>query len=351
MAHKSTPASDSRRVPTIEDVARLAGVSTATVSRSLNATGRVREATRKAVESAVRELGYTPNFGGQALALNRTNTVGAIIPTMENAIFARAIQALQETLAAQKVTLLVATSQYLPEREEEQIRALLARGVDGVVLIGNRRASSAYALLNARGVPFVLLWSAPDSSPFVTIGFDNSAAAIDVTTRILKKGHRRIGMISGLTAHNDRADDRVRGVSKALTDNGLELAPQDLVECRYSLAEGEAAAMQLLQRQPRPTAIICGNDVLAAGALRAARALGLVVPGDLSVVGFDDIELATAVFPPLATVRVPHRRMGVAAGEYLLRWIVDGKRPPSLTLPTEFIERASLGNLCDEAAD
>ncbi|MDB6177411.1 LacI family DNA-binding transcriptional regulator [Paracoccus sp. Z330] len=343
MADKRTPSADPRRAPNIEDVARLAGVSTATVSRSLNSSGRVREATRKIVETAARELGYTPNFGGQALASNRTNTVGAIIPTMENAIFARAIQALQETLAEHKVTLLVATSQYRPDREEAQIRTLLARGVDGVVLIGNRRAPSAYALLNARGIPFVLLWSAPANSPFVTIGFDNFGAAHDLTTRILEKGHRRIGMISGLTADNDRAFDRVQGVSQALADHGLSLSPHDLVECRYSLKAGENAAMQLLGATQRPTAIICGNDVLAAGALRAARASGLTVPDDMSVIGFDDIELATAVFPPLATVRVPHRRMGVAAGEHLLRWMVQGERPPSLTLPTEFVERASLG--------
>lgn len=335
------------RPPTLEDVARLSGVSTATVSRTLNSPERVREVTRLAVQKAVDQLGYTPNFGGQVLASNRTNTVGAVIPTMENAIFARAIQALQETLSLQKVTLLVATSQYCPEIEEEQIRTLIARGVDGLVLIGNKRPASAYALLNARGVPFVLLWSSPDNAPYVTIGFDNALAASDVARRIIDKGHRRIGMISGLTQNNDRAMSRVDGVRATLAQEGLSLGADRLVECRYSLAEGERAALKLLSGPDRPTAIICGNDVLAAGALRAARALDIDVPAQLSITGFDDIELATAVYPALCTVRVPHRRMGVAAGECLMRWIIDGNRPASTKLPTEFIDRPSLGPLME----
>lgn len=342
MPEVAKPASKARRTPTIEDVAHLAGVSTATVSRSLNAPDRVREATRQAVETAVRTLGYTPNFGGQALASNRTNTIGAIIPTMENAIFARAIQALQETLASRNITLLVATSQYLPDIEEGQIRTLLARGVDGVVLIGIDRPASAYRLFEARNVPFVILWSAPALSSHVTIGFDNAAAAAEVARHVLDRGHRRIAMISGLTPENDRARSRVIGVTEALERAGAPMLRAHLVECRYSLNNGEAAAMRLLTAPDRPTAIICGNDVLAAGALRAARNLGIEVPRQLSITGFDDIELATAVFPPLATVRVPHRRMGAAAGECLMRWIVEGTPPESITLPTEFLDRASL---------
>lgn len=333
-----------RRNPTIDDVARLAGVSTATVSRSLNSPARVREPTRLAVEQAVSQLGYTPNFGGQALASNRTNTIGAIIPTMENAIFARALQALQETLATRNVTLLVATSQYSPTHEEAQIRTLLARGVDGLVLIGSDRLPGAYQLLAARGVPFVVLWSAPADAQHLTIGFDNVAAATDVARHVIRRGHRDIAMISGITLGNDRARDRVRGVSDALTEAGLTLPPCKLVESAYTVKDAELAASHLLQSPRIPTAVICGNDVLAAGCLRAARQLGIDVPTDLSVTGFDDIDLATAVFPALATVRVPHRRMGAGAGEALLGWLETGIRPASVVLPTEFIQRLSLGD-------
>lgn len=338
------PVSRARRLPTIEDVARLAGVSTATVSRSLNSPDRVRAKTRQAVERAVLELGYTPNFAGQVLASNRTNTIGAIIPTMENAIFARAIQALQETLSPRRVTLLIATSQYSPRQEEEQIRALLARGVDGAVLIGSCRSDNVYKLLTDRGLPFVILWSAPQETKHFTVGFDNVAAAADVANRVMDKGHSRIAMISGLTADNDRAQARVRGVVSALKARGLTMPPQYLVECRYSLDRGEWAASQLLAGDNPPTAIICGNDVLAAGAMRAARKSGICIPDALSITGFDDIELSRAVSPPLATVRVPHRRMGIHAAERLMQWIETGIRPDSLELPTQFVERPSLAS-------
>lgn len=297
-----------------------------------------------AVDKAVAQLGYTPDFGGQALASRRTNTIGAIIPTMENAIFALAIQALQESLYQKNVTLLVATSQYSPDRELDQIRTLLARGVDGLVLIGHERPQSAYDLLESREVPFVILWSAPKDVPYLTIGFDNAAAAAEVAGRVLQKGHRRVAMISGLTDGNDRARGRVQGVLEALDRAGQPMPPSCLVECSYSVSNGEAAATQLLSQPGRPTAIICGNDVLAAGALRAARTLGIEVPEELSVTGFDDIELATAVSPALATVRVPHRRMGAAAGECLMRWIDEGTRPGSIALPADFVERQSLGD-------
>ena len=145
--------------PTLEDVARLSGVSTATVSRCLNLPNRVSEAARTRVLSAVAELGYSPNFGARALAAKRTNTIGAIIPTMENAIFARALQAFQEELRQNGVTMLVASSSYKPELEAEQIRTLVARGADGLLLIGHQRDPSLYEFLEKQGVPVLVAWS------------------------------------------------------------------------------------------------------------------------------------------------------------------------------------------------
>lgn len=334
---------DFRHIPTIEDVARLAGVSTATVSRSLNFPERVRAETRQVVENAVDTLGYTPNFGGQALASRRTNTIGAIIPTMGNAIFAKALQSLQESLALRNVTLLVATSQYSLRQEQEQLRTMLARGVDGIALIGSERPADSYKLLISRRVPFALMWSAPDSAPHLTIGFHNAQAASEIARRVIALGHRRIAVITGLIEGNDRALARLQGVQSILAREDIPLPDHNLIQCRYTLEEGEAAAKKILTGPQRPTAIICGNDVLAAGAMRGAREMGLSIPGDLSVTGFDDIDLATAVTPQLATVRVPHRRMGAAAGELLLKWIETGHRPESITFPACFLQRESLG--------
>ena len=330
------------RMPTIDDVSRRAGVSTATVSRCLNSPEQVRPETREKVEAAVAELGYTPHFGGRALAANRTNTIGVVIPTMASAIFALGLQSLQEELSANNVTLLVATSHYDPEFELKQIRTLLGRGVDGLALIGKARPDDAYRLLQDRQVPFVLLWSQRDDCPHACVGFDNHAAARQMAERVLEFGHSRVAMLAGVTAWNDRATGRIEGVRDALSAKGLSLEPPFLVETPYTVDASAEAAERLLALSPRPTAIICGNDAQAAGALRAARAADLRVPDDVSIVGFDDIELASAVDPPLTTVHVPHRRMGRAAAQRLLAMMSSGEPGESITFETTIVERCSL---------
>lgn len=329
--------------PTLEDVARRAGVSTATVSRCLNNSGAVRQETRERIERTVAELGYTPHFVARALASNRTGTIGVVIPTMENAIFAHGLQAMEETLSEQDVTLLVATSGYSPEREIEKIRALVARGVDGLALIGFERSPEIYEFLAARSVRFVLLWSYRADSAYPCIGFDNRRAAADMAAQVIAQGHREIAMIAGLTTGNDRATARVAGVRDAMAELGLDLAPERLIECRYSLAEGEAATSRLLSAATPPTAIICGNDVLAVGALRGARLAGLNVPEELSIVGFDDIELASAVDPSVTTVHAPHRRMGRAAARFLLSPPDAEEDAGKHCFETEIVMRNSLG--------
>lgn len=332
-------------LPTLDDVARLAGVSTATVSRCLNQSALVREGTRRRVTEAVNELGYTPHFGGRALASNRSNTIGAIIPTMENAIFARGLQALQETLSESGVTLLVASSGYDPDRELAQVRALLGRGIDGIMLIGEARPEATYEVLRARGVPYVLAWNYRSDSPHTCVGFDNRASMRALTERVIACGHRDIAMIAGVTQWNDRAIDRVAGVRDAMQAAGLKLPPDRVIEADYFADAGGTALTALVSRQPRPTAIICGNDVLAVGALRQARLEGLLPPRGLSIVGFDDIELASLVEPPLTTVHVPHRRMGQTVARMLLAMRDDGVVGKSVEFRTEIVERGSLAAL------
>lgn len=331
--------------PTLDDVAHLAGVSTATVSRCLNFPDRVREPTKIRVDAAIAELGYTPHFGGMALASNRTNTIGAIIPTMENAIFARGLQFLQEELTQFGITLLVATSLYDPEQEAKQIKALLGRGVDGLVLIGHERPESSYQLLMERRIPFVLMWASTVNSPYCHVGFDNHRAAYDMATHVIQRGHRQIAMIGGTTKGNDRARERIKGVSDAMKQHGLSLKPPFLIETGYTIQEGMKAAQEFLALDAPPTAIICGNDVQAAGALKAAHKAGLKVPSDLSVVGFDDIDLAEAVEPGLTTVHVPHRRMGREAARLITQMAREQVQGKSIRIATYIVERSSLAPL------
>ena len=332
----------SSKTSTLQDVARRAGVSTATVSRTLNNPSLVKPGTRERIERAVTELGYTPHFGGRALASNRTNTVGAVIPTMENAIFARGLQALQDRLSEANVTLLVATSHYDQDREQAQIRALLARGVDALVLIGEAREQSTYDLIKARGVPFVILWTYQPNGPASYIGFDNFAASRLITEHVLAKGHRKIAMIAGITAGNDRAAIRAQGVRATLAEKGIDLREPFFAEADYDIRAGADVAEAMLARENRPTAIICGNDVLAVGAIGGIRSAGLRVPDDVSVVGFDDIDLALVVEPALTTIRVPHRRMGRAAAEYILANMAGEETDESILIDVDLIERGSL---------
>ena len=329
-------------LPTLIDVATRARVSTATVSRCLNSPGQVQERTRDRVMTAVQELGYSPNFGARALAARRTNTIGAIIPTMENAIFARAIQAFQEELHASGVTLLVSSSSYRAEIEEEQIRTLVARGADALLLIGHDRSPAIYQFLENRGIPVLISWAYDPEVARLSIGFDNRRAMAGLATEVLRQGHRQIGIISADCVGNDRARARVNGVHDAMRAQGLDPATAHLIETHYSIENGARAMRRLMDLTPRPTAVICGNDVLAVGAVQMARELGLAVPGDVSITGFDDIELARVVDPPLTTVHVPHRDMGRQAARLLVDMVAGHPASESVLLETNLCLRGTL---------
>ncbi len=307
--HKTSLIKEGAVAPTLEDVSRLAGVSTATISRCLNAPQKVSEKTREKVLKAVDALGYAPNFGAQALAAKRTNTFGAIIPTMENAIFARALQAFQKELEAQGITLLVGCSDYKPDMEEKQIRALVSRGADALLLIGHNRSNSVYDFLSARDIPYINAWVHDTEFEHPSIGFDNKMAMKQLTQEVLRLGHRNIGYITAERAHNDRALKRYEGVLEALNEGGLDPECLKTVELSYSIENG-AKGFETLMQDETPSAVLCGNDVLAAGAIMQAHKMGLRVPEDISIVGFDDIDIAEIVSPALTTVHVPHREMG-----------------------------------------
>lgn len=306
-------------LPTIDDVARRAGVSTATVSRCLNSPERVADATRDIVLTAVSELGYSPNFGAKALASKRTNTYGAIIPTMANAIFARGLQAFQEELTEQGANLLVASSYYDAQIEEQQIRAMVARGADGLLLIGTARSDSIYQFLLQQEIPLVLAWSYAEDINYPMVGFNNKLASAQITQLAIDLGHRRLAYISAPRADNDRARDRVEGTKACMRTCGLNPDDMPIIETPYSIAEAGDAFETLMRADVRPTVVLCGNDVLAVGALCRARDMGLKVPDDISLTGFDDIELASVVDPGMTTVHVPHRQMGRNAANFLLK--------------------------------
>ncbi|MEJ6392969.1 LacI family DNA-binding transcriptional regulator [Gymnodinialimonas sp. 2305UL16-5] len=334
---------DNRTAPTLQDVADLANVSTATVSRCLNFPDQVTDKTRSRVMSAVDRLGYTPNFGARAMAAQRTRTIGAIIPTMDNAVFARGIQAFQEELDADGYTLLIASSSYRQDLEERQIKSLIARGADALLLIGYERDPAIYRFIESRNIPTLVTWAFDRTQAQASIGFDNRLAMRSLAREVMRLGHRRIALITIDGSTNDRVARRMQGVHEALREVGLHEKSLVVHQTRYGIETGAEGFAQVMQANPRPTVVICVNDVLAVGAVRKAREMGLSIPDDVSIVGFDDIELAQVTHPELTTVHVPHREMGRRAARALIDNLEHGVPITAQELSVDLRIRQSLG--------
>ncbi|MFT4700663.1 MAG: LacI family transcriptional regulator [Yoonia sp.] len=332
-----------RPTPTLLDVAEMAGVSTATVSRCLNFPDQLAANTRTKVKLAVKTLGYSPNFGARAMAARRTNTIGAIIPTMENAVFARGLQAFQEELRQHGFTMLVASTSYRPDLEAEQIRSLVARGADALLLIGHERDPEIYNFLETQGVPALVTWAFDSGSARPSVGFNNKAANYAMAAEVIAFGHRELALISAETSTNDRAHARHLGIQSAMTDAGMMPETLRFIETPYGIENGAKAFEKIMQDPIRPTAVFCGNDVLGVGALQRARQMGIRVPEDVSIVGFDDIELAQITYPALTTVHVPHREMGRRAALALVGLIQDSTAIETVELHATLVFRDTLG--------
>jgi len=330
-------------LPTIDDVASAARVSTATVSRVLNKPDTVREALRQRVTEAVVRLGYVPHAGARALMLHRSGTVGAVFPTVDNAIFAKAIEALQRRLTDAGLQLLIATSGYDVDTEARQAMNLVTRGADALALCGVGQSPQLLQFLRQRELPTVHVMTYPAPADTVCVGFDNAKAIGQAVRYLLDLGHRRVAMLAGITRDNDRAAARVAGVRRALEQAGLRLAKGHLVERRYGLAEARDGFRAVMAAAPAPTALLCGNDVLAFGALLEAQKMGIAVPKTLSIVGFDDLEMARHLQPALTTVHVPTEKMWNAAADRLIAALARLPVPTATEVEVELLVRESTG--------
>ena len=331
----------STKTAKLADVARLSRVSTATVSRALTLPHKVKPATAARITQAVETLGYVAHGAARALASHRTRTIGAVIPTLDNAIFAKSVQALQRTLEEAGYMLLVASHEFDAAVEVRVTRTLIERGVDALMLLGTTHHRGLMEMLDAHQVPFVLTWALDASGRLPCVGFDNRAAGVRIARHLLELGHREIAMISGITAGNERAGERQQGVHAALAERGLALPPQRVVEKPYALSAGREGMREILAGGPAPTAVICGNDVLAIGALAECHERGIAVPARISITGFDDMDIAAVVTPPLTTVRFPAADLGALAAQHLLARLAGRDVEMRMELPMELVVRGS----------
>ncbi|MEO8080142.1 MAG: LacI family DNA-binding transcriptional regulator [Caldimonas sp.] len=303
-----------------KDVARLAGVSTATVSRVINSPAQVDAHTQQLVRDAVTKLRYVPHGAARALRSARSHMVGAVVPSFDYALYARTTSALQAVLDPKGYSLVLAEHHYDLKTEVRTTEQLVRRGVDAFVFVGLDHDPALFTLLESYGRPYVLTWGVDPMRRHPSIGFDNRAATFAMTRHLVDLGHRRFGLLSAPTTGNDRATERGAGMRAALAQADLALDERCAGYGPIDLGVAETLMHRLLALPTalRPTAVIGTNDVFAVGAMVACRSEGVRIPDDISVAGCDNTDLGATQTPGLTSIRTPIVEIGRAAAEQVV---------------------------------
>jgi DNA-binding LacI/PurR family transcriptional regulator len=324
----------------IEEVARLAGVSPITVSRALNTPDKVNEKTRAAVFAAVEQTGYIPNRLAGSLASNRNRTIGVIIPTITNSIFADKVQGLSDTLTPAGYQILLGQSGYSIDREADLVAAFLAQSPSGLVVTGSAHSQRTQTMLKRSGVAVVETWTRNETPLDMQVGFSNEDAAFEMVRHLHSAGYRRIALVVASYADNDRAQGRLRGYRRAVNDLGIADAAIEL-QAEFSFSEGARALNELMAKRRKIDAIFFANDILAVGAILECQRRGIRVPQDVGIAGFDDLEIATVSVPSLTTVSIPRYDIGVTTAQLLLRRLDGETNLPGVDLGFRIVPRES----------
>jgi len=332
-------------VPNIYEVAKRAGVSTATVSRVLSQPNVVATATRRKVLQIIERLGYEPNSTAQNLRALRTAKILVTVPDISNPFFSLIIQGIEDAALREGYSVLVGDTQHDQKREERYALMLKRKEADGLIFLGHRLPQEAAALARAMAPQCAPIVNGCEFSPTLgipSVHIDNAKAAYEAMDHLYGLGHRRIGVVTGPLV-SPLSRDRLTGVTARAKK---QKATRDFIVMHgdFSIESGAVAAERLLLGRARPTAMFCFNDEMAIGALEVAHRLRIAVPDDLSVVGFDDIRFAKHLTPALTTVAQPMRQLGEGTVRLLLRILEgggDAETPESVTLPHKLVVRAS----------
>ena len=324
-----------------KDVARLAGVSTATVSRVINSPDQVDAKTRRLVRDAVTKLRYVPHGAARALRSHRSRMIGAVVPSFDYALYARTTSAMQAVLDSNGYSLVLAEHHYDLNVEVRITEKLVGRGVDAFVFVGLHHDAALFALLEDYGRPYVLTWGVDPMRQHPSIGFDNRAATFEMTRHLIGLGHRRFGLLSAVTDGNDRATERGAGMRAALSQAGLVLDDRCMQYGPIDLAAASGMMRRLLEVKPRPSAVVATNDVFAVGAMMACRAAGVRIPEDISITGVDNTDLGATQTPALTSIRTPIVEIGRAAAEQVIARLEGRPHVAFQTLPFELVSRGS----------
>ena len=329
---------------TIADIAREAGVSRATVSLALNGRPGVAPETRRRILEIAEKLHYQPNASARGLALQKTQTIGVIVPDIGSPFYAELIRGVEEEASRADYYLMLLTTAGKPSREEMYFRLLGEQRVDGIIVLTPRGDEALLRRIQAKGFPLVVvdrdIQSADD---VVEVVVDNFHGALAAVQHLIGLGYRRIAFINGIP-ELQASQDRRRGYQVALQEKGIDLRPEWVVEGEFTDAGGYRAMKRLLATDPPPEAVFAASDAMALGAIRAIREQGLRVPQDVAIVGFDDVPLAAQVDPPLTTVRQPISEMGRMACRLLVQ-LIQGEPvlQRKVVLHTQLVVRQSCG--------
>jgi DNA-binding LacI/PurR family transcriptional regulator len=326
--------------PTIRDVARSARVSHQTVSRVINRENYTSAKTRARVERAISQLGFRPSHTARSLARRRTNTIGLVMGDVANPFFSDVVRGIEDVLSPAGYGLILSSSRRDPERELRNVKHLLERDTDGLILAAPQTSPDELSRLATRSaVPMVFLNRTVQGRHVAAVWVDGQTATAEVVAYLAKLGHRRIGLVVP-SREEDRAGNREAWYGLALRQAGLDPKPSWILRESTSLEGGQSAGQRLLAMADRPTAVACHSDVMAIGVLQACRELHAAVPRDLSIVGWDDVPYASLLRPALTTVRVPRYELGQASARRLLALMtgapMDGSDEP---LGLELIRR------------
>ncbi|TCL68142.1 LacI family DNA-binding transcriptional regulator [Rhizobium sp. BK251] len=314
-----------RRI-TLDDVARLAGVSPITVSRVLRKPAAVSEGLRLRVDAAVRELGYVPNLAASRLASSRTHSIGVIVPTLYNVIFAEYLFALHEALVDAGFQVIVVNSRYSETEEENAIKALLGQRVEAIIIAGIHHTLHARQLLVQASLPVVETFELSPDPININIGMSQELAGRTATTHLLERGFQKIAFLTGNLDH--RAQSRMDGYHAAM--EGAGLSGRTIIAQRASassVALGSALFAEMNERGDSPEAIFCTDDNLALGAMQECRKRGFRVPGDISIIGFHDLEFAACASPSLSSIATRRYETGKLAAKKVLAAIEASAKP------------------------
>jgi LacI family transcriptional regulator len=329
---------------TVADIAREAGVSMMTVSRVINKKGEVSLPTRKRVQKVIDRLSYRPSGIARSLATRHSGTIGLVIPDVSNPFFANVALGAEHVAGAEGYNIFLCNSEEIPERELAIVNSLEEKRVDGVVLFSRLDSQQLTDVLKHHPAAVLINRQRPTgkNAPAIsTVRLDDVLGGQMVVRHLLARDHRAIGLLAGpATSYSGRA--RAKGYRQALKVAGESARPRWEMFCPPTVEGGHTAARELLQTQPELTALFCFNDLVAVGALQACAELGRAVPGDLAIVGYDDIPLSALVTPSLTTCRAPCYELGAQAVHLLLNRIRGVSEPlEEVILQPELIIRAS----------